>query len=151
MDRVFDGNLTLHPNYTEWNPLWGIDRTAVNLFQQGYSFQYKIPDLKIESDIVTLEACFMACITTKEFVCREFDYYKTDSGVCALHMVNGVYGNTKDRLFVGTNPSSDHYKLFPGGKQPPPCNLTSKFIQDFFKYFFLIWSGVGPVGCSWSC
>lgn len=128
MKRVFDEDLNFFPNYTTWDRSWNFNTRANSPYQLGYSFRYSLPDLKVERDTLTPKGCFMACITLKQFVCREFDFYKGDSGVCGLHKNNGNYGDINSKLFVGSNPSSDHYKLYAFGAEPPACNLTGNAI-----------------------
>jgi len=93
----------------------------------------------VENKILSAEGCVLACITEKEFVCRDLDYFKGDGGKCALYNTTGpLYledPTTTDPFYVGDNPASDHYILYKSKEVPIACNDEgrSAFITAFLS------------------
>ena len=128
--RVFTEDFVLHRNYSFFNKSSNLDVRASKLFLRDASFVSAKPSRLVSKGIYSAETCILACITEKEFVCFECDYFKSDGGVCALYNLTGNYGNTFDPLFVGFSRSSDHYRLYKGGRDvPPPCNISGRLIS----------------------
>lgn len=131
MRRAFDDEYNLFANYSVWNRN-SLNAIARGYYAKGFSFRNTVAaNTKISSDIVTLRGCFTACITMKDYICREFDFYKTENNICSLFTYNGNFGDTRNPYFVGNNPSSSHYTILKGSESLPECDLTRK--SSFWK------------------
>lgn len=73
----------------------------------------------------------MACITEKDFVCRDCDYFFGDGGKCALYNTTGfVYSltpTTEHQLYVGDNGASNHYIVYQKDENPTPCVVDGMY------------------------
>lgn len=81
----------------------------------------------------------MACLTEKEFVCNDVDYFERDGGKCALYETQGLVfelaGDTKHPHYVGDNPASDHYTIYKKGESPDSCS-SSMYSNLFLVHVF---------------
>ena len=139
--KVFNDNYDFLVNYT----LNGITRDeqrkalcnelsycnpAVRVIK-GAAYRTAKAQRTIDNGILSAEGCVMACITEKDFVCRDLDYFVSDGGKCALYSTTGfVFRQDIDAnspFYVGDNKAADHYIIYQRDEDPTPCIVTGKY------------------------
>lgn len=137
IDRVFTDDFKFLVNYTadalsNPNPKFnGAYNDPAVRFTPKTGYRRLAPNRATEKGVLTVAGCLMACVTEKEFFCREVDYFERDGGKCALYATKGliynqagnVEGTTDNSRYVGNLVASDHYVLYKTGETKEPCNL----------------------------
>ncbi|XP_067942526.1 uncharacterized protein [Watersipora subatra] len=141
ISNAFTDEYNFKVNYTTENRRYQLSWVRV---VQRAAYRDAQAQRTIENGVVLAEGCVMACITEKDFVCRDCDFFVADGGKCALYETTGLLFNddptTTHPLYVGDNPASVHYTIYKREEFPIPCNVTNG--EYAHPYFALGWKAM---------
>lgn len=145
--KVFDEGFNFKVNYS----VGAVDRnsyqlSAVRVVPRA-AYRTAQAQRTIQESVLSPEGCVMACLTEKDFICRDCDYFIGNSGKCALYNTTGyVFQENPDPnnfspFYVGDNSASNHYIIYKRGEDPTPCTAPRKpfiYLNNLSRYRVLL-------------
>lgn len=123
--HVFDENFQFKKSYDVKSNNRNLYRNNETRAIEGAAYRSAKANREVEKKVLSAESCVLACLTEKDFKCRECDYFQRDGGKCALYATKGkVFQEDPTGAhdnYVGDLPSSDHYILYKNYEEVPDC------------------------------